>query len=341
MVHWVSAFSVPGTLYDAGAWADIAVRQAPAEAKRLSQAGKYAEEEVARHGRVASNEENAAQARAVGIAQGKNAFPSLNERAEADKASRRDRTFGEAFFETVAATPALWRGATRTIFTPDLLARSRSARIMADMFGGGLQKTFSGSTFESSKHHRMAIYKNIVSTPEQVFSSFNGGRRTTRKQREAISEQIYNKLNAAVNEDGVFDPDLIADTDPDKPRLIELQKQMQRLADKMYDDQKQYNPDLGRLQNYLMRYKAFNKAAIVKNKPHFVSLLMDEFNMSESDASAIADAITESGEINDISDAITAHGAAGHPGSHKERTLNLAENPKFADFMQKGFICQH
>ena len=42
-----SAFSVPGTLYDAGAWADIAVRQAPAEAKRLSQAGKYAEEEVA------------------------------------------------------------------------------------------------------------------------------------------------------------------------------------------------------------------------------------------------------------------------------------------------------
>ena len=328
------AFTVPGSLYDAGAWADVAVRQAPAEAKRLSTAGKYAEEEKARFGHVATNQENAAKARAAGVSAGPNAFPTLNERADDHKASRRQRTFGEAMFETMASAPSLWRGAVRNIFTPDTLAKSRSARIAADMFGGGLQKTFSGPTYENAKHHYVTIYKNMVSEPDAVFATFNGGRKPNRKQKKEISDRLYSKLRAAIDADGNFDPNLIPDTDPEKTNLVALQGQLQRLADKMYDDQAQYNPNLGRLKNYLMRYKAFNKKAIVDQKPKFISLLMAEFNMSESDATAIADSITESNDINDIGDALTAHGAAGNPGSHKQRTLDLSERPEFADFME-------
>ena len=73
------------------------------------------------------------------------------------KKSTLDRTT-----EAISNVGALWRGATRNIFTPELQQESRSARILADMFGGNLQRIFSGSNFESSKHHRVAVYKNMI-----------------------------------------------------------------------------------------------------------------------------------------------------------------------------------
>ncbi len=42
-----SAFSVPGTAYDAGAWADVKIRKAPAEAKRKSDESRMQQEEEA------------------------------------------------------------------------------------------------------------------------------------------------------------------------------------------------------------------------------------------------------------------------------------------------------
>ena len=56
-------FATASGAIDAGAWADVAVRQAPAEAKRLSLAGKFAEEEKAKYGRISSIQENTAAAR--------------------------------------------------------------------------------------------------------------------------------------------------------------------------------------------------------------------------------------------------------------------------------------
>ena len=179
----------------------------------------------------------------------------------------------------------------------------------------------------------------MVDDPVAVYASFNNGNRVDRASKKTeISNRIYTKLRGAIDADGNFDPNLIPDTDPEKIQLVALQKQMQRLADKMHDDQSQYNPKLGRLSNYLLRYKAFNKKAIVDNKPKFVSLLQAEFNMSEADAKDIADSITDSADINDMGDALTAHGAAGHPGSHKQRTLDLAERPEFAEFMDNDIF---
>ena len=57
------------------------------------------------------------------------------------------------------AAPSLWRGSVRNIFTPAILDQSRAARIVADMFGGQLQRTFSGSSYENAKHHKVSIYK--------------------------------------------------------------------------------------------------------------------------------------------------------------------------------------
>ena len=204
-------FTAPGSLYDAGAWADVAVRQAPAEASRLSQAAKHAEYEEKTYGRVQSLDELTAKARAD-AAQASHGS-SFDEKIAADKRRKKDRTTSEVVFDTFAAAPSLWRGATRYIFTPrELDDRSRSLRVLADMFGGQLQRTFSGSSYENSKHHKVAVYRNMMDMPQQVYAQFNNGKIPNAKLRGEISADIYRKLKSAIDPDTKkFNPALIPD----------------------------------------------------------------------------------------------------------------------------------
>ena len=333
------AFSLPGSIYNTGAWADVAFRQAPADIAKLSQSGKFAEHEIKQHGRVKSidelNKETASKVKTAGP----NANPSFQERINNYKASRVGRSVKDQIFDAAVSLPALWRGSTRFIFTDDILQQSRSARVLASMFGGSLQKIFSGSTYENAKHHKVATYKNMVSQPSKIFSAFTGGKKADRFKRGEISTEIYNTLKGAIDpKTKKFDPNKIPDTNPNKQLLIQLYQDMERLGNKLYADQKVFNENLGYLNNYLLRYKSFNKKAINKNKIGFIQALQQEFNMPESRAKEIADAITNSADINDISEALDATQAAGHPGSHKKRSLDLAERDSFKEFMENDIF---
>ena len=258
------AFSIPGTAIDAGAWADVAYRGKPAEENRKSDAGRHADRELTEHGRIKSvrelNEETDQY-----IADNTNQIVPLQERIDADKQRKRDRTVEEKITETALNTPGLWRGTIRHIIPQSVKDASRAARKLSDIFGGQLQKTFSGAAFENEKFHRVAIYKNLVSQPKDVFASFNGGKiPLTEKRRHEISGELYTVLQGATDKNGNFDSNLVPDG-PQKQAVLDLQSQLQRLADKMYDDQHKHNPELRRLNNYLSRYKAFDKRAIAKN----------------------------------------------------------------------------
>lgn len=332
-------FSLPGSIYNAGAWADVAFRQAPADIARLSQAGKHAEYETQNFGRVKSIDELNRETRDSVSNAGPNANPSFQERIDEHTASKKGRSIKDQVFDAMVSAPALWRGATRNIFTSGLLDQSRSLRVLADMFGGQLQRTFSGSTYENAKHHKVATYKNMVSRPEDVFSAFNGGKRANRFKRGEISQEIYNTLRGAIDANGKFDPSKIPDSNPNKQLLINLQSQLSRLGDTLYKDQKTFNKDLNYLQNYLLRYKSFNKKAIRNNKIGFIQALRQEFpDMTESKATEVYRAITESTEVNDISEALDATQAAAHPGSHRKRSLNLADKDSFNEFMEKDIF---
>lgn len=324
------AFSVPGAAYDAGAWADVAVRQAPADAQRLSLAGKFADEERAEFGRIASIQENAAAASSRAKAAGPQAHPTLEERADVHKKSKKDRSVGEKIVDGLHAAPSLWQGSVRYIFQPEILERSRTARIMADMFGGQLQRTFHGSNYENSKHHRVSIYRNMLPSPTNFWKS--RGIRSRKKIAQA-SHDMYQAMNAAI------DPktkELDMEKIPEDIRP--LVQQMLQLGDKMHADQKAYNPELGYQKNYLIRYKSFDKNKIHNNKQGFASLLQSEFGFSRSEAIELANKITDSSEVNDFADILDGAAAAGKPGHHKERTLNLSENPKFQEFMEQDLF---
>ena len=333
------AFSVPGSLYEHGAWADVAFRQAPADATKLSLAGKHAEEEISKHGRVKSIEELNAETTQRAAASGPNTVPSFDERRQLHKTAQKGKLVKDQIFETMLSIPALWRGATRTIFGEDVTTKSRAGRILADMFGGQLQKTFSGSTYENAKHHKVSTYKNMIAQPDKIFSALNGGKRANRFKRGEISDKIYNKLRAAIDpKTGKFNPDAIPDTDPEKQLLIGLQQQLHNLGESMHANQAKHNPQLGKLKNYLLRYKSLNKKSIVRNKHGFVQALKAEFGFDDAKANDIADSITNSTEINDINDALDATQAAVNPGSHKKRTLDLSEKDSFKEFFEKDIF---
>ena len=325
-----STFSVPGAAYDAGAWADVAVRQSGADATRLSLGGKHAEEEKARFGRVSSNQENAANARSRAAQAGPNAVPSLEERTSAHKQSRKDKEFGERLVDVLHSAPSLWQGATRFIFQPEILEKSRTARMMADMFGGQLQRTFSGANYENTKHHLVSIYRNMVPEPGAFWKS-RGIRLRSTAAKESV--KIYQQLNAAIDPET---KELNWDAVPEdlKPFITQLLE----TGDKMWEDQKRFNPDLGYQKNYLLRYKSFDKKKIHKNKQAFAGLLVKHFGFPESEAIDLANSITDSSEVNDFADILEGHAAAGKPGSHKERTLNLSEHADFQQFMNQDIF---
>ena len=330
------AFSIPGAAIDAGAWADVAYRTAPAEEKRLSDAGRWAEKEIQEHGRVKSVSELNLESSTF---LDNNQVVSLDERVDADRQRRKDRTFEEKISEAALATPGLWRGVIRHIIPQHVKDQSRAARKLADIFGGQLQKTFSGASYENEKFHRVAIYKNMVDLPERVFSALNGGRIPSLKRKRELSDEVYTALQAATNKEGNFDPALVPDG-PHKQLVINLQQQLQRLSNKMYDDQKKHNPDLGYIKNYLARYKSFDKSAIAKNKEAFVQALLNkkEYGGTRAEAIALADEIIGNAEVNDFGEAFSAVKGEFKPPSHQERTLNLAEDAEFAPFMERDIF---
>ena len=316
-----STFGAAGKAYDYGAWADVAYRMAPADAKHDSLNAQFANEEKKIYGRVASVEELAADARARAPSR---IGSTLEERAQADRERRKSQSTFDEITERGLNLSSLWQGSVRNIFHPDLQRRSRSARILADMFGGNLQRTFSGAGFENSKHHRVAVYKNMVSLPDNVWQHFKPGKRINVKDKVEISNNIYSQLRG--------------DQEITDPVVKQLAQELKTLGDRMYQDQKKYNPELGYIDNYLSKYKSISKKAVEHDPQKFQALLQSEYKYSPSDAKQLTDQLRDNPEIYNIEEAFSVVKGGIVPGSHRKRSLNMSENDAFQDFMEQDLF---
>ena len=325
------AFAVPGTAYDVGAWAHAAHALKGADPTAASQSFQYAEQERAMKGYLPTIEENAAEVRLAA-----EAAPSqftLEDRARTDAERRGAQDIGKEAWERVSNIQSLWQGSVRNIINSDVQAKSRSARVLADMFGGNLQRIYGGSNYENAKHHRVTVYKNMIDMPQNVYNRISGGKRIGAKEKGAISDNIYSQLNSAINAEGKFDPNLLAEG-KDKGLLTKLGKDLNMLSDKLWQDQKKYNPELGYIDNYLFKYKSLNSKAVHKNRNGFINALKSEFKMSDKDAADIADAITDNPEVKDIDEAFSVVRGSNKPSSHKKRSLGLSERKAFQEFVE-------
>lgn len=354
-----ASFSVPGAAMDAGQWANIAWGVEPEDARVTAAATKYAREERDRQvkrlykearqqGMTAQEATEYAQSRAVVptveeslkiVRESPEALELMEDKAKRHEERKKSRTIGESISNAMSNIPALWRGQVNHIFSEELLRKSRTARLMKDAFGGSLSRVFGGSDMENAKHHRMTMYKAMLQDdPENIYTALNNGKKTSDKDKARISKEIYDLLNdpnVFNPRTGAFNPDGLPDG-PRKQHIVMLIDRMQQLSDKLYDDQVQYNPQLGFIKNYLLRYKALNKKAVYKNRNKFINALQSEYRMSVADATALTDQILNTDM--DLEDAFTVIRGGPQPTAHKRRSLNLSEKEQFKEFFEEDMF---
>lgn len=324
------AFGTAGGIKNVGGWADVAWRAAPADKRNASRSGNFYEEEITKNGYVPTTNEITND-----LDKTPEATVSFNDRVDADKASKRERTLSETVSQTMSALPKLWRGSTRWIFNPELQDKSRSARMLADLLGGNLQRIYGGADFENFKHHTASIYEGSITDPDKVYSALNNGKRPKRKERAEISKRIYDFMKTYVDDKGDFDGTKVPKDLKDREILTKAANDLSALSEKLLQDQQRYNPKLGRISNYFARYKTFDKRAIDKDQDKFIDLLVETGKVKDrKEAKDIVDAILDSTEVNDLAEAFSVTNGIPTPGSHKKRTLNLAEDDKFSEFME-------
>ena len=336
------AISVPGTVADTAGWVDVKYALSPEDKEKQTQLQVLKDKEIADHGYVRTTGEvleaqsNVADSVLAGAAD--EVTIELDSAAAADAERRKNQSVQEEAVERVSNIQSLWQGTINNILPVSLQEKYEPARILAEVLGGNAQnlRTLAGPSYENFKHHTVTAYKNYIS--DNLFETFNKGKRVSRADKERISNNIYNTLQNAVDKDGNLDSSLIPDSNPDKALILAYGKEFQRLGDKIWADQKKYNPELGYTKNYLFKAKSINAKAVSENKKGFIDALVKEYKISRDDAQKITNAILNSPEINDIDDAFSVVRGSGRPSSHKKRSLGLSENPAFQQFVEQDLL---
>ncbi len=327
--------SLPSSAYNAGAWADVAGRLAPRDAALASQAEKFAAQEKAERGYVPSTRELIAET----AVRAKTSTPThINDRKSRNDASYKAKSAGEKLAEAAADTPGLWRGSVRHALPQHLQERSRSARILGDVLGGNLQKTYSGPGFENSKHHRVAVMKNMITDPGSFYEGITGKGGIKSSRKGEISDGVYAAFEAAVDADGNFDARKIPNNHPNKAQIAKLGKELIALGDLMHAEQSKFNPELGYVKNYLFKAKSLSKKQVHKNRVGFQNALVDKFKYTPAEARQLTDEILDNPEVNDIDEAFSVVRGGINPPAHKKRSLALSEQAEFKEFFEKDLF---
>ena len=355
------AFSGAGGLWDQAKTEQAVWEGSTADGSGTSDSGTRAQEELAKYGKIASNEENADEARANSKSQ-TNKTDSFRDKGARGDLKAEAKNLSDLLWKGVSEIPGLWRGSTRNAFTENLKSQSRAVRKLSGMFGGELQKTFSGATFEEFKGNLAAKYENMVGDSTEIYAKLNYGKRVTDKDRRRISDEIYEIGQAAVDKEGNPDyskiPQAInkinarrkgAEVDPnlaqDYKKVLE---DAEKTAQTMWADQNKYykeaGGELGKVKNYLSTFKTLDKAAVAREQVKFKTLLKSQYRLSDRAANDIVENILENPLKADIDGLLEGDGAFSvtkgtpTPGSHRSRSLGLAQNEKFADFMERDFF---
>jgi len=365
-----SAFSSAGAAWDAGAWANSVYMLNREDSRHVAEQTEWAREDLRTINEVDTATGEILGTREVApttddfIAEAKSAdrpLNSLESRANQHESVKKEKSFRDTMIDVMTSGHRLWKGSTRYIFNHELLRKSKSARRLATLFDGSLQKIYGGAHFENFKHHQMTKYKNTLRyTTNDYYIRLNEGNHVFNGAEIGISDEVYSQVEKATNGfRDAFDPAklTIESTYTDKygnertvaalpeskvATIVQLVEDLNKLSERMYDDQSQFNPELGKLDNYLLRYKTLNKKSVYKNKQRFIKELMkveraDGSKLSEQEATELTEEIINghSGTLEEAYDVTRGEFA---PGSHKKRTFNLAERKEFAEFMEQDLF---
>jgi hypothetical protein len=342
-----------GGVQNYAGWTDVKYRLAPAHEKDLSTASMLSELEAKSKEGMKSNEENAADAaarhetykRAGGYDTLYSEPEHLIVRTDEELARRKEQGLFEEAKERFMNPLGLFQGSVPNAISNSDAIQYRALRRLRDLLGGVLQRVYDGENFMSTKHHAVAIYKNMVAPDKMFFKEMGETGRLNMKARERASHNLINftkkyagnsKVPRSEEEiDKHYEKTVPKDL-PNRTNLIKHAKLIELLSNKLRRDQVAAGAKMGYIPNYLFRFKAPNKRAIYKDKAEFQKLLQEEYNYTPDAAKKSTDELIDNHEVYDLDSAtfsVTNQGIV--PSAHRKRSLNLSENPKFDKFMDQ------
>ena len=354
-----SGFAVPGAAYDAGAWADVNVRIAPREDKRLSKEGKWAREEEAKYnvinkdgivteyvkppnikdylndfGKAAKKRKEKIKEKEIVYGE-ITASDSFQEKEEAGRKTASDKDIWEKLKSAAKEFPVLWRASVGHAIWDDAKS-SPTIRQLGSFYGAFLHRVHPGRNFEETKQAELSMYRDTVMSPAKA-AEFLQQRSIDQKDISNVVYKFYSNFVKDKDRSKINWDNLPDEFKEHSIFLRVMTKEMQTLGDKHYNDQRaarEYFPDgtktgkefkPGYIKNYLGKYKSLDKVAIEKNKAEFIKTLEEQYNFSNDEATKLTDAILENNDILDDNSLVDFNiGRGTHiPSSHKSRTLGL------------------
>ncbi len=371
------AFATPGSIYDYGAWVDVAYRSGPNNNQQVSKAGQWALEDIEKFG-----SQRNIQAENLKVKRLAERYPDrmgnledVNDKAERELARIRSRDSAQIGRELWRGIPRLYRGLTRSAFWKtvdgDIQADSLHARAVADKYNANLQRILSGENYENRKHHQVSKLKWKFGDVTKLLAGF--GRTDKRKSRQAFSKDFYEAFQNAYSKAqarNAANPEINWETDlegkfRDDPEqfasFMHLISKLDEMANSMHDMQSPHNSQLGKIKYYLSRHRSMDKIAIENDKSGFKTALLSRWQegdrrprgarvgdykingMTPEKADQLIEAILNQDGVTDIND-LTGDGfsitsrATFKPQSHRRRESNLSDRKEFDKFLEKDLF---
>ena len=329
------AFSAAGGVKDAGAWQDVMWKTSSEDPKSVSQSAIYAREAEEEKGYVPSHQENIAEARRLpeAVEQGKDRAARHEEKLKRRGFKESLKDMGKGFLE-------MFPRQTSNLGTDEQVAKSVTLRKLKDMVGGFSQKIYNGPIFENFKQHIMTKYKNSMGDTDNLYVELNEGKPVSRADKIILSNEFYKTVQAAQDAKGNLDPNKIPEVSAGglkKATVLGLVKKLDALANMMYNDQKNHNKDLGKINNYLLTYKSLDKGAVSKKRDLFIKRLKEVYGLDHKTATALTDEIIN-GQSNSAGEAFSLVKGGFTPGAHRKKSFRLSEKKEFQEFMEQDLL---
>ena len=296
------AISIPGGVYDYGAWVDVAYRTGPDTGKQTSDMGRKAQQDIAQNGqqynvqqenlrtkaatdgtareieglrtrlsgRLTNRQRQASESRLRQLT-----GEDLNDRAERHIEAKEQRAVPALLKDWWRGIPSLWRGQTRFYFDNmgGIQNDSVTARILGESVGSNLQRSTSGQAYENRKHNLISEIRYKLGDVTELLAAF--GRTDKRKSRLEFSEQYYDAFTKAreragrANREINWDTDLDPELRPFANAFTNFHNKLVETGNRLHNMQLEHNSELGYVQDYLSRYKSLDKLAIERNRSGF------------------------------------------------------------------------
>jgi hypothetical protein len=275
-------------------------------------------------------------------------------RIDEHKTRMEDRSTKEKVLTSPStAFDAFFSGAGKNMYeyTTGLGMKYPSLLRLANSFLDPLQKSFSGRNYEQFIMHTKSKYDQLVNVNDT--SKGYGGHYNDQKALDAFNKDFYkvsdklikhNERNRNVDKPTAFDWSTL--TAEQQSKIKPLVEQLQSLSDLMRKEQNaawngkgmEVEEKFKKLDLYLLKFKAMDKQAVVRDKNEFVKSLMNAYGYSNKIATELTNKLIDTDGATDVSadeDVFSMVTKGLHPAASKNRSIAMSEVPELSKFFHQ------